>query len=230
MLYVKCLCIGLLMSFPGISGGSVACLFGIYEPMLENAAAIFSSFKKAISFFLVCVLGGISGIVLFSLLFSDLVLKYSEIFRIILFCFMIFSLPFFIKQNKLKLKSAKNLLFIAFGTLLPFLINILIKNLPLSFQSDSFLFVFAAGIFLAIAFILPGISFSYMLLFLGLYDKMFLAINNMDICFLFFLLIGLVIGFLLFSKIINYCFKKYVQLTYSIVTGFVLSSSFLILF
>lgn len=81
-----------------------------------------------------------------------------------------------------------------------------------------------AGIVISIALILPGISTSFMLLMLGLYSITLNAINTLNIKFLITILIGILIGTIVTSKILEYLLNKYPSRTYMLILGFVIGS------
>ena len=76
----------------------------------------------------------------------------------------------------------------------------------------------------AIALILPGISVSYLLLLLGIYDRTLNAISSLDIGYLIPLGAGLILGVIATTKVLEYAMKKYPQPTYLIILGFVVGS------
>ena len=86
------------------------------------------------------------------------------------------------------------------------------------------IFLFIAGFIAAIALVLPGISVSYLLLLLGLYDKTMNAISNIDFFFLIPMALGVFIGILAVTKILEKAMSEYPQPTYLIIIGFVLGS------
>ena len=87
-----------------------------------------------------------------------------------------------------------------------------------------FLFLFAAGIIIAVALVLPGISGSFMLLVLGMYGVTLNAINTRNVTFLIPLALGIAAGTLGTTKIIEKLLNKYPGKTYMLIMGFVLGS------
>ena len=81
-----------------------------------------------------------------------------------------------------------------------------------------------AGILAAVALILPGISISYMLLVLGLYEPTMTAIHELQLSFLLPMAIGLIAGMLLMVKALEKAMTSYPQITYPIIIGFLLGS------
>ena len=88
----------------------------------------------------------------------------------------------------------------------------------------SFLLLALSGFIAAVALILPGISVSYLLLLMGLYSETMRAISTLYFPFLIPLALGLVLGILLTTKLLETAMKKHPQPTYLIILGFILGS------
>lgn len=86
------------------------------------------------------------------------------------------------------------------------------------------LFLLAAGMVAAVALVLPGISVSYLLLLLGLYEETMKAIGSLDIAFLLPLGTGVILGILLSTKALEKAMVKCPQMTYLVILGFILGS------
>ena len=84
--------------------------------------------------------------------------------------------------------------------------------------------ILIAGIIIAVALILPGISTSFLLLALGLYEDFLRAVQEFDMGFLIPLGIGVVLGVLLTTKALEYCLKQHPTPTYLMILGFILGS------
>ena len=91
-------------------------------------------------------------------------------------------------------------------------------------EPGTYVLVVSAGLLAAAALILPGISISYFLLMLGLYDITMQAISSLYLPFLLSMGLGLILGILLLTKLLEAAMKKYPQPTYLIILGFVLGS------
>ena len=87
-----------------------------------------------------------------------------------------------------------------------------------------YIYIILAGIILSVALVLPGISVSYMLLILGIYESTLLALENMEIMFLFMLVLGIGLGVVLSTKILESAMKNHPKGTYLLIIGFVLFS------
>ncbi len=86
---------------------------------------------------------------------------------------------------------------------------------------DSYAFYIAAGFFAGIAFILPGLSFTYFLMVIGLMDKFgnSLSFSGMDIGFLLTFAVGLIIGFIVTAKVLDKLIKRHKRGTYVCIIG-----------
>ena len=99
-----------------------------------------------------------------------------------------------------------------------------------SFQSDmeagmvSYLMLVLAGIFAAVALVLPGISVSYLFLVMGMYDEIMRSISTLYLPFLLPLGVGLLLGVILTTRVLETAMHRYPQATYLIILGFVFGS------
>ena len=217
--------IGAAMLIPGVSGGTTAIILGIYDRLVAAVASFFKDIKKNFIFLIAVALGGVAGI----LLFSKLLLRLVELWEVpMLFLFIgatSGSFPLLVRKSRegLKLSSA---LFLLLG----FALVLGIAYLPTSlFQFDThsvagFLTLFALGIPLAVALVLPGISFSYMMLVFSIYDPFLRALSGFDILFLLPLGLGLAAGILLSTKILEKAMLRFPGPTYFVIIGVVLGS------
>ena len=94
----------------------------------------------------------------------------------------------------------------------------------LTMNFSTFMLQIVTGVVVAIGFILPGISTSYLLLVLGTYDYIMLAISNLDILALVPFVLGFVLGVILLTRVLEICMQRFPQLTYSMIMGFLLGS------
>ena len=136
-------------------------------------------------------------------------------------------IPLIFKQAEVKRISGKVLLYILVGTLIVILLTFIPAG---NFQAKtasvflSNMLIIAAGFIAAVALVLPGISVSYMLLILGLYDETMRAISVLDLSFLIPLFVGLLIGIILTTKMLEHAMTKHPQPTYLIILGFIIGS------
>ena len=230
---LKGLAMGAADVVPGVSGGTIAFISGIYEELITSInnvnLGLLKTFRKDGlkaawtqlngNFLVALVLGiGISILSLAklikSLLNTEPILLWSFFFGLV-----IASILFIGKQiEKWDLKTIA-------GFILAAVLAYYITTLPRGTESvDSTWFLFVAGALAICAMILPGISGAFILVLLGAYEPVLTAINNRDIKLIAIFGAGAIIGLLLFSKLLKWLFSNYKNVTLAILTGFILGS------
>lgn len=218
--------IGSSMLVPGVSGGTMAIILGIYDKLVSSIGNILKDFRNSIIFLIEIAIGGIIGI----LAFSQLMLWLVEVWQLPMMYFFIGailgSIPLMIKQSKVQIKNSYNFLFAFIGIGLVSAIDLLPKSnltvVPTDFKG-ALLLIFS-GIIIAVALVLPGISTSHILLVLGMYETVWGSFKSMNFYYLLLLGIGLIIGILSTTKIIDKAMKKFPKQTFMIIIGFVMAS------
>tara|TARA_Y100000741_G_C18191577_1_gene533757 strand:+ start:231 stop:1097 length:867 start_codon:yes stop_codon:yes gene_type:complete len=232
LLFLKGIAMGVSDLIPGISGGTVALLLGIYKNLIKSLKSInkktlfyfltlnYNRLSHQLNFkFLIPVFFGImTSIIFFSKIISFLITDH----KILLFSFF-FGLIFFSSLKiiyDLKPKSSKNYLIIILGFSFGFFISLI--N-PIN-TSDSFLSIFLSGFIAISAMLLPGISGSYILLMIGKYEFMLESISNLYLENILIFSIGALLGILSFSKIIYWLLNKYYNTTIFFLSGLMLGA------
>ncbi|MBE6896372.1 MAG: DUF368 domain-containing protein [Ruminococcaceae bacterium] len=223
----KGFCIGSAMTVPGVSGGTVAIILDVYDRLVFSVASIFKDFKK--NFLFLCVLGLSMLIGMFSL--SKLILFLSELAPIpVRFFFIgaiVGSIPMLYRKTELKKFSSVSLIFALLGVVCVFALDLIptgLLDLSESLSVSQIPAFCIGGVALAVSLILPGISFSHMLLVFGLYERFYDALTSFDIPFLICLGIPIAVGILAFIKLLEFVLKKYPMQSYSAILGFVIAS------
>ena len=217
---------------PGVSGGTIAFLTGIYEELINSIKSInLASFKllfsgkikefwKAINgWFLVAVFSGVL-ISIFSLakLMQYLLVNHPIAIWSFFFGLILVSIFFILRE----IKGFK------WTYLLSFLIGAgvgaMICLVSPSETSNSLWFIFLCGAIAICAMILPGISGSFILLLLGKYAFMMEAVSSFNITILLIFVVGAVIGILSFSHLLSWLLKKYYNGTLCLLTGLMAGS------
>lgn len=220
------LIIGVSMLIPGVSGGTTALMCGIYYRLIAAVDCFFDKPKENFKFLLSVVIGGLVGV----LAFSKIILITYNTYKIpMLYLFMgavLGSIPLLIKSAGVKKINIKTFLYPLFGIIVVLLLELIPKDL---FVIDTvgflkYFILFLLGIILATALILPGISFTYILLVLGLYEQTLGAIESFNITFLLSMGTGVILGVYLTAKIIRIVLRKYPKQTYLVIVGFVIAS------
>lgn len=222
---------------PGVSGGTIALLLGIYDDFISSVSGLFSKrFWPSFKFLLPILLGMGLAIALLSNLFNYL-LSYHEIPTMFFFTGLIIGIiPYLLKTSNFKKTfKTKHYLMILIGIIILVIITLLNngdkhsgETLTLSF--GLIIKYFIAGMFASSAMLLPGISGSFMLLVFGAYGTVMFSISelvNLNFTALPILIIvglGILTGFMLSSRMIQYFLHHHTTMTFALIIGFVIGS------
>lgn len=227
--FLKGVVIALGFILPGVSGGVLAAILGIYERMLRFMAHLTKNFKENLLFFLPVGISGIVGIGLLSKPLEWLLQNYQIV---VLWGFagaIIGTLPALAKESTLKSKRTMGDLFWFFGTMIIgflflYFMGDILGTIPANFLG----FVLAGGL-IALGVLVPGLSPSNLLLVLGLYDPMLKGFKGFDILGVFLpIAIGGLLVMLLFSKLMEWLLEHYHSKVYHFILGIVIASTVLI--
>ncbi|MCK4638598.1 MAG: DUF368 domain-containing protein [Bacteroidales bacterium] len=233
ILFLKGLGMGAANVIPGVSGGTIALITGIFERLINsiksfNFKAIkllftgkFKEFVKYTDlYFLIAIIAGIViAIVTLARLFDFLFENYPVYIWSYFFGLVLASV-YFVGKTVSKWTVSVIITFII-GTA----IAIIISLLNPAIENKNFFYLIICGVAAICSMILPGLSGSFILFIMGNYKLVAIdAINNVDIKILIPVLIGAVGGLLAFSHILSWVFKKYRNETISLLTGFILGS------
>lgn len=236
IILMKGIAMGAADVVPGVSGGTIAFISGIYEELLSSISAINianlkllkndgvkAAWKAVNGNFLLALLSGIFiSIISLAKLISWLlenkpILVWSFFFGLVLASIL------FVSKQITKWNASAIILFII-GAVAAYYITILH---PAISESSSLLFYFFAGALAICAMILPGISGSFILVLLGAYKPILKALDALqykDIKLLAVVAFGAVVGILSFSKLLNWLFDHHKNSTLAVLTGFILGS------
>ncbi len=217
---------------PGVSGGTIAFITGIYEELLATLSGIRPSllkvwkeeglkaaWDKANFNFLIALLLGI-GIAIFSLAhLLDWLLQNEPVLLWAFFFGLVLASVFFVGKQVSKW-TAGGVIALMIGSVIAWIIT----SLPPMTNEATHLFIFFCGMIAICAMILPGISGSFILLILGAYEVIIKAVKEIDITKILIFGAGCVVGILSFSHLLNWMFKKHKNITIALLTGFLLGS------
>ena len=232
MLVLKGMGMGAADVVPGVSGGTIAFIVGIYDELIDSIKGIdgrtlkllltgkFVSFwKEANCGFLLSVIAGI-GISVFSLakiitwlLANQPVLVWSFFFGLVL------ASTWFVAKS-IKGWSWKSVLAFVCGAAIAWFVTV---ATPAETPS-SLAFVFLCGAIAICAMILPGISGSFILVLLGKYFYIMDAVKSLRIVVLGTFAVGAVVGIALFSRLLSFALKHARSITLATLSGFMLGS------
>lgn len=228
LLFISGLLIGGGAILPGISGGVLCVVFGIYRPMMELLSHPKRAIPKYWRIFIPVVLGFGAGFLSFAKVI-DIVFSANEILATWLFIGLIVgTLPALYKEAGMqgRPKGSFFALGIAFAVL--FALLLVVRLSPATNIQPSFLWYIFCGILWGLSLIVPGMSSSSILMSLGLYQPLAAGIADLDIAVLVPWVLGLIITVIALAKLINHLFETRYAYAYHAVVGVVLASTLVI--
>lgn len=232
VLALKGICMGASDVIPGVSGGTMAFILGIYEELIYSIKsvdleclrlALRFRFKEALKRirwqFLLAVLSGI-GVAILSLARVLAWLLQNEPVLIWSFFFGLIGASVITVSRRVQRWSPSLLIAGILGGTAAF---ILVGLMPAQ-TTNAWWYLFLCGAVAICAMILPGISGAFILVLLGKYQYVLQALNNRDIGVLATVAAGALIGIVLFSRLLGWLFTQHHDFTVSILTGFMLGS------
>ncbi|WP_419151792.1 DUF368 domain-containing protein [Streptococcus mitis] len=227
---IKGIVIALGFILPGISGGVLAAILGIYERMIGFLAHPFKDFKENVLYFIPVAIGMLLGIGLFSYPIEYLLENY-QVFVLWSFAGAIIgTVPSLLKESTRESDRDKIDLAWFWTTFIISGLGLYALNFVVGTLSASFLNFVLAGALLALGVLVPGLSPSNLLLILGLYAPMLTGFKTFDLLGTFFPIgIGAGATLIIFSKLMDYALNNYHSRVYHFIIGIVLSSTLLIL-
>jgi len=237
---IKNLLVGIALGtaniIPGVSGGTIAMTMGIYERLIGIASNIFKDLKKNIMFLLPIGIGMVLAILLLSKVINYSLENY-EFQTVFFFVGLILGgMPFLFKKVTKKSINVKNTMISVICFALVFSLTFLNEgNNIVSLDTVTFpllMKLFVVGIIAAATMVIPGISGSFVLMLIGYYKPIVETISNLTNFDLFFhnafilgaFGVGIIVGIVLISKIIEFLLKKCPTETYFGIYGIIISS------
>ncbi len=238
---LKGMAIGIACIVPGVSGGTLAVILNVYDKIIESISNLRKHFIKSLSYLWPIILGIILGLVAMVYPLKK-ALEYFPFPTIMLFVgFILGSFPSLFDNVKKELKPIG---------IVPFIISIAVPivlcfissgrdvNLSNTMEVYMYFVIILVGIVASCALSVPGISGSMLLMILGFFNPILnlltdlLNFNNVlfNLLILGLFGIGVIIGFFLISKLMNFLLKKYKYMTYMAINGLVVGSIFAIFY
>lgn len=232
-LFIKGMGMGAANVVPGVSGGTIALITGIFEQLIHAIKSIditaiklfftgkFNAFAEHINLkFLLAVFAGVAvSIISIAKLFGYL-LEHHPVYIMAFFFGLILASIYFVGKTINKWNASVIGIFIL-GTA----IAISLSLLKPAQENSSMLYLLICGIVATCSMILPGLSGSFVLILMGNYQLVMIdAVNDLNLKILLPVIIGAAIGLIVFSNFLSWVFRKFRDQTISILTGFILGS------
>lgn len=233
---VKDLMVGALMGIvsflPGASGSTIAVIFRVYERLVSDVADIRNKLIKDLRFVIPIGIGVLAGMVFCAKVLDELSAKYETQLMFLFVALIITQIPDIKKMGDdgKKLTPADIIAFIA-GIAVMVAFMVIGWNAPLDKENSGFLIMVVIGVVYAMSLLSPGISGSTILLALGFYwvytEVIGDFIHHLDK--LLPIALGVLIGALVFSKVIDFCMRNYRKTTYMAILGLTVGSAVTVL-
>ncbi len=240
MLVIKGFIIGIAFVIPGVSGGTLAIYLGVYHKMVHAIGHIFDEFKKSVMFMIPLVIGMALSVVSLAKLFGWF-MRENSLYTLIFFVGLLLGgLPGLMKRTGRRHTGMKQWSPMILGFL--FLTGFLIWQKTASMQMVAifemnvfnFFLIMALGMLGAMTMLVPGISGSALLLALGYYTAIITNVigNVFDFTMFnynFYVIsafgLGVALGILFFSRLIDYVLNHWPKLSYMVIIGLVIAST-----
>ncbi|WP_377327564.1 DUF368 domain-containing protein [Piscibacillus salipiscarius] len=220
---------------PGVSGGTMAVLLGIYERFIDALNGIFTrEWKRHLAFLIPLGVGIVAAMVSLAKVINWAFENYPNQILFLFLGLIAGVIPFL--ANKSNYKET----FSGIHYVILIIAAALVGSMALfgegpaetpvitTYNMETYIKLFLSGWLASSAMILPGISGSFLLLLIGMYSTFTHALENFVFEPLIPLGLGIVFGLLIMSKVLNYLFNKFYYQTYALVIGLVIGSIFVV--
>jgi putative membrane protein len=222
---IKGILVGIGAIVPGLSGGVLAVVFGIYEPMLRFLGNIRVKFIENVLYFLPVGIGGILGVVAFSAVVDYAFTNYAAQFTWLFIGFISGTFPSLFKTSGKEGRKPWHwliLLGMAVGT---FYYMFWMESIRSVILTPNIWLWLLSGLLMGLGLVVPGMSPSNFLIYLGLYQPMASGIRQLNFGVIIPIIIGVVLCILVFAKLVSWMFNKAYPIMYHLILGIVVGST-----
>ncbi len=226
---IKGAVVGASMLVPGMSGGTTALLLGIYDQLIAAVSSFGKNPRGNLFFLGVFLLGGVGGMLLFAQALLRLVTLFPQPMLYLFLGAILGGLPLMFSKAQVNRNNFHPalLLYLLLGMGLVWVLAYLPPNLfqfPAAGGLRQTVVLLLTGVVAAVALVLPGISVSYLLLIIGVYHPTLSALSQGNIGFLLPLALGVFLGVICTTRLLEQAMVCHPQGTYLLIAGFVLGS------
>ncbi|MDK6520717.1 DUF368 domain-containing protein [Aerococcus urinae] len=221
---VKGAFVGIGGILPGLSGGVLAVIFGIYDKLLNFLGNITHKFWQNVRYFIPVGIGFVIGIILFSFFVMKAFGSYEALFTCLFIGFVVGTFPSLFKQAGQEGRSTTDYLVMGLTALALFALMVF-GGQHFSHLTPSFGVWLFSGALIGLGVIVPGMSPSNFLIYFGLYEKMSAGISHLNMGVIIPLGLGAILCVLALAKVANWLFDHYYAKMYHFILGTVIGSS-----
>lgn len=226
--FVKGMFIGSGFILPGVSGGALAAIFGIYERIISFLAHITKDFKENVRFFLPIGLGGVTGVFLLSFGVSFLLGTYEVMIMWFFVGCIVGTVPALWKEAGREGRSHRDIMILIGSFVAGYLFLWQGSSLFSEVQQNFWTWLIAGGL-IGLGMIVPGLSPSNFLIYMGMYKAMSDGIKELNFSVIVPIGIGGIVTVLGLSKMMDYIFSKAYAQLFHFILGIVFASTVMII-
>lgn len=214
---------------PGVSGGVLCLAFGIYRPMMEFIAHPFKSLRKYIKLFIPIGIGGVIGFVGLADAVAML-FKTSPIIAFFLFVGLVAgTVPSLFKEAGKQGTSTKSWAGFVISIFFIYVVLSFFKtSINVNIEPNSWWYLFC-GVLWGLSLVVPGLSSSSILIFMGLYEPMTEGVGALDFGVIIPLFAGILFIAAISARFVNYIYERYYSIVSHVIIGIVIGSTLLII-
>ena len=221
--------IGVGFILPGLSGGVLALIFGLYEPLIRFLADLRKNFVKNLLFFIPVGIGGVIGLVAFAAVVSAAFGKYEAQFVCLFIGFVIGTFPSLYRQAGRRGRRPRDMVILVISAVVLFALMTFGASAAAIQVPQNVPVWFGSGALIGLGVVVPGLSPSNFLIYFGLYGPMSDNLKVLDPATVIPLAVGGVLCVLLLAKAAAWAFDTYYPQMYHLILGTVVGSSLAIL-
>jgi len=226
---VKGVMVGIGFIVPGLSGGVLAVVFGIYEPLMKFLGNLKDNFLKNLIFFIPVGIGGILGVVAFSAVVDFAFTKYPAQFTWLFVGFIAGTFPSLFKTAGKEGRKAQHWILLAAMAVSTLFLMRWMETIQNVNMEQSFFSWVLSGALIGLGVVVPGMSPSNFLIYLGLYQPMASGISHLNFGVIIPLAIGGLVSVLALAKLVSWLFNKSYTFMYHFILGIVVGSTLAII-
>ncbi len=220
--------VGLGAVLPGISGGVLCVMFGLYKPIIEFLSHPRRSFKKYASMVLPVFLGVAVGFVVVARVLAFFLTEYEAVSTCLFIGLIAGMYPSLLKEAGVKGRNGRSWLSWGLAVLVTFAILIGVHMFRTSLVPNTLWYVFC-GVCMALSIIVPGMSFSTLLMPLGLYEPFVEGIGHLDFSVMLPGFASVIVVLIVCSKLVDHLFETHYSAAFHAVAGIVLAATIVII-
>ena len=220
---------------PGVSGGTMAVILGLYDRLIEAISQLIGSpskWRQHAGFLITLASGAVIGVVLFARLIEWVLMKHEQLAFLFFMGLILGSIPSVVVHSRIKSLGIKEILTIGIGFILVLILGIFKSTEVFSgtyMEGFTPLILFLVSIAAGGAMIVPGVSGSLVFLLFDQYAVVVEALNDIVLGSLVIIILGGILGVFIFAKIIHRALTRWFSLTHCVIIGLV-GGSIIVLF